>query len=158
MPTNPENRAEWVSAIEKSQRITIQTTVFNVCERHFENSDMIMRGSEKMLLQNCIPTIFQSNVDSTAEVSKTSETEELKKKISELEANIARLTIEKDVAVQHERIKAAEAVKAQKIKLNEAKAEISNKNDQITKISQVVQDLRNHHLISEKNAKFLNVS
>lgn len=86
------------------------------------------------------------------------ETDELYKKIAELEGTILRLKIESDVALQNEKIKAANALKLQKIQVKETRAELSKKNSQIIKMSEVVEDLRNNKLISDENAKFLNVN
>lgn len=74
-----------------------------------------------------------------------------------LEAQIQRLKIENDIALQNEKIKAENAIKRHKVQLKETKAELSKKNTQITKMSEIVQDLRNERLISDENAKFLNV-
>lgn len=81
----------------------------------------------------------------------------MKKKIAELEAEIFRLKIQSDISLQNEKIKAKHAVNEQKIQLKEVRAEISKKNTQIIKMSEVVEELRNNRLISDENAKFLNV-
>lgn len=163
LPKDPENRAKWIDAIKKSQQINIDTTVFNVCEKHFKDSDIFIRGSEKILKDSSIPTIFQNNIQhevnniETIETKET-ETEELKKKIAELEAEVFRMKIQSDISLQNEKIKAKCAVNAQKIQLKEVRKELSKKNSQIIKMSEVVEELKNNCLISDENAKFLNVS
>lgn len=83
---------------------------------------------------------------------------ELTKKIADLEAEVFRLKIQNDVALQNEKVKAEKAIKLQKVQLEETRAELSKKNTQIIKMSEIVQDLRNERLISDENAKFLNVN
>lgn len=166
LPKDEENRLKWVNEIKKTKQINIKTTVFNVCAKHFEHSDIVIRKSEKFLKENAFPTIFENDLRSEAnnvkiieaKETETTETDDLKATIAELEKEIFRLKIQNDVALQHERIKTKEAVQVQKMELIQVRAELSKKDSEITKMSQVVEILRNNRLISDENAKFLNVN
>lgn len=74
LPLYPENRAKWIGSIKESQPINIDTTVFNVCEKHFKDTDLFMRGSEKILKDSSIPTIFQNKMEREVNNIKTIET------------------------------------------------------------------------------------
>lgn len=169
LPKDEENRLKWVNEIKKTEEINIKTTVYNVCAKPFEQSDIVIRKSEKFLKENAFPTIFENDLRSEAnnvkiieaketETTETTETDDLKATIAELEKEIFRLKIQNDVALQHERIKTKEAVQVQKMELIQVRAELSKKDSEITKMSQVVEILRNNRLISDENAKFLNVN
>lgn len=54
-----DQRAKWVGAIEKHQKVDRQK--FNVCTRHFQDEDLKQRGHKKALIPGAIPLIFPSN-------------------------------------------------------------------------------------------------
>lgn len=59
LPLSSDQRAKWVEAIEKHQKIDRQK--FNVCIRHFQDEDLQQRGHRKALIPGAIPLIFPSN-------------------------------------------------------------------------------------------------
>lgn len=162
LPSDFEARTKWIDAIKSHHHANIETDIFNVCEKHFKDSDMYTRGSVKSLRPNSIPTIF-CTVARTPTVAQTSTiqtktNEELMNKIAELENEILRLKIENDVALQNEKIKANNIVKSQRVLLKNAKKELLRKEKQINKMSDLVDELQNERLVSPDDAKFLNVS
>lgn len=60
--------------------------------------------------------------------------------------------------MQNAKIKSEIAMTSQKTLLKQAQKELLQKDSQITKMSEIVEELRNNRLISPEDAKFLNVN
>lgn len=57
-------RAKWIAAIAKHQKYDESRFNFNVCIRHFQATDIVLRGKDKCLKLNAAPTIFNEPTSS----------------------------------------------------------------------------------------------
>lgn len=59
VPTEPNLRKKWILSIEKNQSFDYLCGNFRICELHFDDGDILERGSRIDLKAGSIPTIFR---------------------------------------------------------------------------------------------------
>lgn len=133
-----------MDGIEKIQHVDRNTTVFNVCIRHFKDDDVCLRGEEIFLKNIAIPTIFKKDLslpdnmdDAKKNETEENETEKLRKRIQELEKDISKLKIHHDVQLQHEKIKSKNAIQSGVNRLNVVQKELAKKDSQLVKMKEI---------------------
>lgn len=163
IPKELELRQKWLTEIEKVQCVDKEVTVFNVCVKHFDKTELYVRRAEVILKNSAVPTIFahvpvsKEAIDAKKSDSDKIQIEELKMKIAALEKEIAHMKLQHDIQLQHERKKAKDAVQSQAIRLKESQKEVSKKDRQLDKMEEIVDQMKAIQLISPDDAKFLNV-
>lgn len=169
-----ERRAQWVVAVEKHQKFDENRNVFNVCIRHFDKSNLYLRGGEYVLKLNAIPKIFNKANSATAHKVKidnaskainnnyvdncVQECELLTTKVTELEKQIVSMKIQHDIEIQKLKIKSGTAREKDKVLLKTVKNELSKQKTQVLRLNDVIKELHEKHYISPEDVKFLNVS
>lgn len=171
--------AQWIGAITKHQKYDSSRTVFNVCIRHFDTSNLYLRGQQYVLKLNAIPTLF-NKTNNAAEVkfgqfgngtkaindndvdNNQDDCEEkcefLTTKIAELEKQIDSMKIQHDIEIQKLKIKSVTVREKEKIRLKTIKNELSKQKTQVLRLNDIIKELHEQHYISPDDAKFLNVS
>lgn len=142
-------------------------TNFNVCIRHFEASDLFIRGTETVLKLNAIPKIFNAtknislpHVNSNGNSINDSqhECDKLKARIAKLEKEIFDTKIQHDIEIQKIKVKSEESAKKKTDKLKNTMKELSKQKSKVFRLEDVVKDLREQRYISPDDAKFLDVN
>lgn len=179
VPSKSDNirRAQWIAAIEEHQRFDANRNIFNVCRKHFDTSNFYLRGKERVLKLNAVPSIFnETSMKSTPTSSpnndlkhhQTNNSKEqnatlekcnsLQAKVAELEKEILCMKIQHDIEIQNMKIKFEKSHQVQSNHLKETKKELSKQKSQVIRLEDVVKELREQRFISPDDAKFLNVS
>lgn len=134
---------------------------FNVCSRHFNDSDWALRGSQKILRENAIPTRFCDLGASAAVPTDLRQNQEsvddLQQKIQKLENEMKRMSIQHDVELQHIEIKNKKVQESKGNKLKSVQKKLLAATSKTAKLESIVEELQKEALISTEDAKFLNV-
>lgn len=105
----PEVYRKWIEAIEVHQTFDRSKTYFNVCVKHFEPTDLEVRGSKTYLKKDAVPTIFGitgETIDSQVsdpDINHSSECSEcitLKRELVDLKAEMLTLKVNNDIEIQ----------------------------------------------------------
>lgn len=133
--------------------------------RHFDRTVVYSRGDDVILKSNAIPTIFENNVESANDEKKGEKipiekngTEDLQKRIQELENQICVMQIQHDVQIQHEKVKSKHIVQSQATRCKVLQKELTKKESRMVKMEELIEELKGHHFISPGDEKFLDVS
>lgn len=186
IPNDNIRKARWIEAIEKYQQFDHYRPRFNVCIRHFKESDFEQKKNKKMLKSDAIPSIFLcSEPDSSNNGSDGSDMYMvdlidvadlaikdnghngceshtlLEVKIAELEKQILSMKIKHDIEKQklERKIFMLEDSREQiGTKLMENRRELKQEKLQNIRMKDIIAELKNEKYISEDDEKFLNVS
>lgn len=170
--SNAELRAQWIAAIKRHQHYNESLTAFNVCSRHFADSELFFRGKQKVLKLTAIPSIFNEandnsspdanfdnpNMESIRQTECENKCDLLQARVTELEKEIAIMKIQHDIEIQKIKIKSTNLRDSQSNKLKEARKEVSKQKTKLIRLEDVIKELREEHYISSEDAKFLSVS
>lgn len=159
---------QWIAAIAKHQHFDENRTAFNVCSRHFNEADFLLRNNKKVLKLNAVPKIFNDspNVNYMSQQKNENSTQNewkekcniLEDKVAQLEKEILCMKVQHDIEIQKLRIKSEKVHNAQSNLQKETKKELSKQKSEIIRMEDVIQELHKQHYISPDDAKFLNVS
>lgn len=118
---DPEVHSKWIEAVEMHQRFDRSKINYNVCIKHFESTDLEVRGSKICLKKDAVPTIFdetpvptisdetEGTIDSqvpdpdinhSPECSECSECIMLKRELLDLKAKMLKLKLNNDIEIQ----------------------------------------------------------
>lgn len=166
--SNDTTRNQWIAAIKKYQNYDENRKDFNVCWRHFTDSDLFLRGNQKILRMNAIPSIFNaanntfldadSNIESNGQNDDENVSVLLQARVAELEKEIAVMKIQHDIELQKMKIKSTKLHDSQTNKLKEVKKELCRQKTKVLRLEDVIKDLHEERYISSDDAKFLSVS
>lgn len=160
-----KNRLEWIKEIEKHQKF-LNKTNYNVCIRHFLNTDYIKKKDKYILKENAIPTIFKSSSDfieiisneifddCDSEVTKCSQCPCLLEKIKKLKHEILLLKTKHTISIGKIEQKNADL----KMKNLEKTKMLIDSEKEKSKLKHYLDDIRAQNLISDDEQDFLNVS
>lgn len=59
MPSIQPDRSRWIAAIEQHQPFDYYVHTYFICSKHFEPSDLMIRGKGKTVIKGKVPSIFQ---------------------------------------------------------------------------------------------------
>lgn len=109
----PEVYRKWIEAIEVHQRFDRSKVYFNVCVKHFEPTDLEVRGGKTCLKKDAVPTIFgvtgktiesqdsDPDFNHSPECSECTECTCLKRDLIELKTKMLKLKVDDDVGCRN---------------------------------------------------------
>lgn len=170
--SDTKRRAQWIGVITKHQQFDENLTVFNICSRHFDESEIYIRGNEKVLKSSAIPTIFDERKNNSSlndnfeELNKGNNSQNecdekcklLQTRVAELEKEISNLKLRHDIEIQRMKINSENSRKTQSNRLKDTRKELSKQKSKLLQLEDVIKDLQEQRYISPDDAKFLNVS
>lgn len=163
VPSN-QNRTQWIEAIEKVQPFRQEKTNFNVCIRHFINSDVEKRGDKFTLFPNAIPSVFENYFieiisneiidESVTGATCCPQCPCLLEKIKKLEYQILLMKTKHSISIgkieqKNDDLKRKNLEKTKQLKSSEKEK---------TKLKYYLDDLRSQNFISDAERDFLNVN
>lgn len=163
IPTETEQRQQWIHAISAHQNFDQNRSIVYVCIRHFDPSSIVIRGNQKILKIDAVPTIFNvvvkishaNNLNSNQ--NESTNVTALQAKIQELEKEIVKLNIQHSIELQKIEINAKKKIQKKNVELKVTKTELSKQKNKLLRLEDVIQDLRENQYISPDDAKFLNL-
>lgn len=171
IPNDDKRKVRWIEAIKEFQNFDHNRQRFNVCIRHFKESDFERKKNKKVLKSDAIPSIFlcskPENSYDVADVATEGNNNECDfnispgAKIAELEKQILSIKIEHDIEKQklERKIFLLENSREQiSTKLIDSNKELNHEKLQNSRMRDTIAELKNEKYISEDDEKFLNVS
>lgn len=171
VPLEGDIRVKWINAISKYQTFEYNRHRFNVCKRHFNDSDF--SNETTALILGAVPSIFEKPIivvdaphfdaldiatnNSNNQCFKCSSHE---KNIDDLKSQLFTLKVQHEVERQKlkHKIYLLENQKDQKIdQVKQYREELSREKKANFRLKDVVAELKNRNLISEDSEKILNV-
>lgn len=167
-----DQRARWIDAITKHQNYDESRTVIYVCMRHFDPSHIVIRGNQKILKMDVIPTIFDAtNCKNNASLQVNTNDERninnsqnecanviaLQARVKELEKEILNLKVQHNMEMQKIQISSKKKIQKQTEKFKDAKKEATKQKTKVLRLEDVIQELHENQYISPDDVKFLNV-
>lgn len=164
-------RAKWIAAIAKHQKYDESRFNFNVCIRHFQATDIVLRGKDKCLKLNAAPTIFNEptssckvddNINSKSNANSSQiECEKkchlLQAKVAELEKQLFNMKVQHDVEIQKLKMNSENLRHTQSDRLKQTKKQLSKQKSKVLRMEDLIKELHEKKYISPDDAKFLNV-
>lgn len=161
------NRSKWIEQIKKHQTISPDKNLnyFNVCIRHFMESDYEKKKDQFRLNNNAVPSVFEDSSDfieiicdeiiqeTVLEATKCSQCPCLLDKIKDLERQILILKTKLSVTIgkmdeKNANLKEKITEKMKQLKISEKKT---------NKLESYLEDIRSQNFISDEERDFLNV-
>lgn len=162
VPSN-KNREQWIRAIERTQPFSRDKKNFNICIRHFVDSDFSEKKGDKFTLTpNAIPSVFNEFVEiisneiideSLSETTSCQQCPCLLEKIKNLEIQILLLKTKHSISIGRVEEKNVNLRKENVEKKNQLK--ISEKEK--SKLKYYLDEIRSQNFISDAERDFLNV-
>lgn len=164
------NRDKWILAIEQCQLFPQNRKIFNVCIRHFVESDYEKKDDKFTLSANAIPSVFNSqNSNDFFEIIPHELIDEeegkpkkcvqcpcLLQKIKELEKEIFHMKTEHSMLLsrfERKNTELAELKKANSEKTNQ----LENSQKETLNLKDILGEMRSQNYISDSERDYLNV-
>lgn len=160
-----KNRQQWISQIEKHQPFSQNKKNYNVCIRHFLESDYEKKNDKFTLHPNALPSIFDiiksddfveiisNELIDEAEPDKCVQCPCLLKKIKKLEDEIMRIKTEHCVSMAKVELKNT-VLKNRNL---EKSKQLRESQKEKSKLKDVLDEIRLQNYISDSEREFLNV-
>lgn len=165
--SDDDRRVQWIQQITKHQPFDANRTFFNVCIRHFNNSDFDLNKKNRVLKKGAIPTVFEEieqaeyeNATDNNHIEHCEKCPYLKIQIQDLNKEIIDFTAKHNIEVEKLKQKIRHFVDSEAKKnclLNEARKEISKEKTQTKKLKDAIAELGTKRFITPDDEALLNV-